>query len=342
MVLRDGSSPLARGLLTPKSDSSPWWRIIPARAGFTSASRSRTRSSPDHPRSRGVYRTELVDRCLSHGSSPLARGLRANSHRDAGILRIIPARAGFTYRDPAFFRITPDHPRSRGVYLCLPYWVITPPGSSPLARGLRGGRSVETDPGGIIPARAGFTEVPHDDGFDGQDHPRSRGVYRNPKMSTIRKAGSSPLARGLLRGLVNRIGSTRIIPARAGFTRNGSGRVPLIWDHPRSRGVYNDPITVGIAQWGSSPLARGLPEKMEERLDSVKDHPRSRGVYPVEITDTLSGHGSSPLARGLQPDAQPPQPPTRIIPARAGFTPSTFCPSSAARDHPRSRGVYQR
>ena len=52
--------------------------------------------------------------------------------------------------------------------------------------------------------------------------------------------------------------------------------------------------------------------------------------------------GSSPLARGL-----PAKPinfiiKTGIIPARAGFTSPTPCPGPALRDHPRSRGVYER
>ena len=50
-----GSSPLARGLqgtLVPKLG---WWRIIPARAGFTFPRCSLFLGRKDHPRSRGVY-----------------------------------------------------------------------------------------------------------------------------------------------------------------------------------------------------------------------------------------------------------------------------------------------
>ena len=50
-----GSSPLARGLPRPVSESIRFRRIIPARAGFTlGACRSSVRVW-DHPRSRGVY-----------------------------------------------------------------------------------------------------------------------------------------------------------------------------------------------------------------------------------------------------------------------------------------------
>ena len=50
--------------------------IIPARAGFTTPTRTLTRSFTDHPRSRGVYRSGSPLPEKNWGSSPLARGLR--------------------------------------------------------------------------------------------------------------------------------------------------------------------------------------------------------------------------------------------------------------------------
>ena len=50
-------------------------------------------------------------------------------------------------------------------------------GSSPLARGLRGGVLDGARPVGIIPARAGFTPPMGVSGRERGDHPRSRGVY---------------------------------------------------------------------------------------------------------------------------------------------------------------------
>ena len=50
-----GSSPLARGLLIVLSTLVADVRIIPARAGFTTASRPTSTRRWDHPRSRGVY-----------------------------------------------------------------------------------------------------------------------------------------------------------------------------------------------------------------------------------------------------------------------------------------------
>ncbi len=50
--------------------------------------------------------------------------------------------------------------------------------------------------------------------------------------------------------------------------------------------------------------------------------------------------GSSPLARGLLMSKHVHEYEDRIIPARAGFTPSCLASEARLRDHPRSRGVY--
>ena len=50
--------------------------------------------------------------------------------------------------------------------------------------------------------------------------------------------GSSPLARGLQPNRATTFFYFRIIPARAGFTRQGLPGFLWSGDHPRSRGVY--------------------------------------------------------------------------------------------------------
>ena len=154
------------------------------------------------------------------------------------------------------------------------------------------------------------------------------------------RKGSSPLARGLRapspwprrfpwdhprsRGvyvndaepLSDHLG---IIPARAGFTRSRAHRPLTPPDHPRSRGVYRHKTGRGDVAHGSSPLARGL---LFGRFS------------------TFHGKGSSPLARGLQRLRSMEARGRRIIPARAGFTPTARRRPTGQRDHPRSRGVY--
>ena len=113
----------------------------------------------DHPRSRGVYFSHVVSLSTKKGSSPLARGLPRKNRISKDVSGIIPARAGFTLT-PLLTRRSPwDHPRSRGVYYCQDSDIDDGQGSSPLARGLRITTTPLVSVTGIIPARAGCTDV---------------------------------------------------------------------------------------------------------------------------------------------------------------------------------------
>ena len=335
-----GSSPLARGLRDRVPRRPPKGGIIPARAGFTSY--DRTSAGP------------------ARGSSPLARGLRRTPDHGRLPARIIPARAGFTMSVMKSDYKLGDHPRSRGVYTGARDYGSPGPGSSPLARGLRRPLNSILRCTRIIPARAGFTSQDAPTCADRTDHPRSRGVYV-PVMMTVSPAfGSSPLARGLLKGTDIEAKKTGIIPARAGFTDTQTLLPRKVRDHPRSRGVYLSQLLGQRVILGSSPLARGLLHSGEHGDDACRiiparagftrsyqnhlqkywDHPRSRGVYLPVAWATSPWLGSSPLARGLHP-VQPRHPQRcRIIPARAGFTEGGGNGGGGGGDHPRSRGVY--
>ena len=134
-------------------------RIIPARAGFTVTDLTVIPPCQDHPRSRGVYYLILDSTVPIAGSSPLARGLRLSYWLAYDGSRIIPARAGFTNHLIGARDTTPDHPRSRGVYLSMYGFIMLAEGSSPLARGLLTAERCFIRDSGIIPARAGFTQV---------------------------------------------------------------------------------------------------------------------------------------------------------------------------------------
>ena len=213
-----GSSPLARGLQEAAAQHVDDDGIIPARAGFTPSVAGINRMAEDHPRSRGVYLAREYGVSMVLGSSPLARGLPARPPTSSDMPRIIPARAGFTRVRTSPWARARDHPRSRGVYLFAKYCCGLSPGSSPLARGLRGSVAPAVDNPGIIPARAGFTQERC--GLRGlqQDHPRSRGVYLSTTTTPSSQPGSSPLARGLHVASAAAAGGGGIIPARAGFT----------------------------------------------------------------------------------------------------------------------------
>ena len=93
-----GSSPLARGTrnchVAPGSDG----RLIPARAGNTSQALRYLSVRAAHPRSRGEHRPTSSWAGAVSGSSPLARGTRGIEEFDAWEMRLIPARAGNTWK----------------------------------------------------------------------------------------------------------------------------------------------------------------------------------------------------------------------------------------------------
>ena len=253
----------------------------------------------DHPRSRGVYNLGGSISPTDMGSSPLARGLLPHGHGGFPRGRIIPARAGFTHRSGLPLWVGQDHPRSRGVYPEFVANIDVEAGSSPLARGLHAPTRGHGAGAGIIPARAGFTASRMACVTHSKDHPRSRGVYDFAAWISATVPGSSPLARGLPSAIMISASGSGIIPARAGFTREHGTRNGRVADHPRSRGVYPSRIIQIPQEYGSSPLARGLPAVAlggaeesgiiparagftrlgRRRRITIEDHPRSRGVY---------------------------------------------------------------
>ena len=150
------------------------------------------------------------------------------------------------------------------------YWFVSSRlrGSSPLARGLLGLEGGERIGLRIIPARAGFTRCGTPPDTSPPDHPRSRGVYECEIMEIRNGRGSSPLARGLHDESCLDSDRSRIIPARAGFTRFIESTLLDNGDHPRSRGVYHLFLILKHFRVGSSPLARGLRQR--ELIEPVR------------------------------------------------------------------------
>ena len=175
----DGSSPLARGTPACCGGRTAIRRFIPARAGNTPTTRTRSGSRTVHPRSRGEHEAGASASRSATGSSPLARGTHAARADLAHRGRFIPARAGNTGGRRPCAAPASVHPRSRGEHQHYVLVVQGQAGSSPLARGTRGELRREPVAHRFIPARAGNTLMSAASHSGRAVHPRSRGEHES-------------------------------------------------------------------------------------------------------------------------------------------------------------------
>ena len=292
--------------------------LIPARAGNTAVPPMRRSPQRAHPRSRGEHMSPRAPHALSQGSSPLARGTRAETGTNIRIVGLIPARAGNTGQVPAQHQCCGAHPRSRGEhskYRRLPHraW-----GSSPLARGTPPELLKFRGVLGLIPARAGNTLASAPYAGRERAHPRSRGEHTRLRSLTTAPKGSSPLARGTQSPDNRPHHGWGLIPARAGNTNPHALACGGTGAHPRSRGEHMGRLAALRGSRGSSPLARGTPSAptrifalsgliparagntgcSQRGCTPQRAHPRSRGEHSCPAAGESQCSGSSPLARG--------------------------------------------
>ena len=174
---------------------------------------------------------------------------------------LIPARAGSTSDPEPGESAAGAHPRSRGEHQPEIVRLEVPAGSSPLARGTLENTLQYVEDAGLIPARAGNTPRRPPPRMNPRAHPRSRGEHGLFMYEPPPAMGSSPLARGTLEGVGNRVSDIGLIPARAGNTSKISRIGDVERAHPRSRGEHHGDRAGGRPPWGSSPLARGTQRR---------------------------------------------------------------------------------
>ena len=187
-----------------------------------------------------------------------------------------------------------------------------------------------------------------------------RGEYNDWNTDKATEQGSPPLARGIPLYLSDEDKEMGITPACAGNTTMEATLQLGIRDHPRLRGEYQAQFFPLVAESGSPPLARGIPDVilsivflngitpacagntvgavLEQRY--LWDHPRLRGEYTEYNNRKKQQSGSPPLARGILIQRRKDSFVKRITPACAGNTLELFGGIGSPRDHPRLRGEY--
>ena len=132
-------------------------------------------------------------------------------------------------------------------------------------------------------------------------------------------------------------------------------------DHPRACGANLASSRFHNGLPGSSPRVRGKPHSncglsamrriiparagqtppRQRPARGMTDHPRACGANVAQFPAGTYSYGSSPRVRGKQRQVGDRQGQRRIIPARAGQTPSTAAKCSMQADHPRACGANQ-
>ncbi len=195
-----GSSPHARGARGLHLPVPARPRLIPACAGSTASSGAGPHRFRAHPRMRGEHTSSRARNVSFHGSSPHARGAR-HARCDCGRRTgLIPACAGSTVRDSQSALPRGAHPRMRGEHRAGMTEGTRSNGSSPHARGARSPLIWESPRSRLIPACAGSTMGLELGPFALRAHPRMRGEHVGLVHVGLPVQGSSPHARGALRG----------------------------------------------------------------------------------------------------------------------------------------------
>ena len=112
-----GSSPRVRGTRRENVASQLFEGIIPACAGNTACSMSRSPMSGDHPRVCGEHRYGKLRMVSTAGSSPRVRGTHNGAKLEAQFCGIIPACAGNTVGVDVDAERPWDHPRVCGEHV---------------------------------------------------------------------------------------------------------------------------------------------------------------------------------------------------------------------------------
>ena len=213
-------------------------------------------------------------------------------------------------------------------------------GSSPPARGARYREFHAHRGAGIIPACAGSTRRQHGGEWCSSDHPRLRGEHADQVFGSTNVTGSSPPARGARKVPPGTHCAAGIIPACAGSTRASDSIVRRAsGSSPPARGARGRHRRRHC--WRRIiPACAGSTHALDEIYVSRRDHPRLRGEHRSSSAVSHGANGSSPPARGAHAVRLRSRLSNGIIPACAGSTEPSGCPSAWRGDHPRLRGEH--
>ncbi len=259
-------------------------RFIPARAGNTPGTTTKSGGQSVHPRASGEHHIGPKRPNWGSGSSPRERGTPWPNAEVLAAARFIPARAGNT---------------RQGVEGCQ-----QASGSSPRERGTHTCRRATCRRSRFIPARAGNTSGASTRPAFTAVHPRASGEHESGLRPIDSGHGSSPRERGT--HLRDRFGGRvhRFIPARAGNTQSAHRPRRPSPVHPRASGEHAARASFSGRCSGSSPRERGTPCGVVAVAEGQRFIPARAGNTVIQL-ETLLGSSVHPRASGEHRDQGP-------------------------------------
>ena len=255
-------------------------------------------------------------------------------------MRITPAGAGKTKKEPRTQCYRSDHPRGCGENGAHARRWCCEMGSPPRMRGKQKQKWKKETHTGITPADAGKTRRQSVSLSLPLDHPRGCGENHEGKVVSAVHQGSPPRMRG--KPVTKQLWHRRvgITPADAGKTRHAMLAANRRWDHPRGCGENGAIKDSGNRTKGSPPRMRGKRAIDEFRkafpgitpADAGKtglftcskmrteDHPRGCGENSFSPYSQIGQIGSPPRMRGKPIKYSNIIISCRITPADAGKT----------------------
>ena len=113
-------------------------------------------------------------------------------------------------------------------------------------------------------------------------HPRAGGENGCFTSHDVVAGGSSPRGRGKLSAAIDRLFNVRLIPARAGKTRDIHRPDAEQRAHPRAGGENGSVEIQGIKKLGSSPRGRGKPRSQTPAMGAKRLIPARAGKTLIE------------------------------------------------------------
>ena len=156
-LIPSGSSPRGRGKRAERRQIVRRWRLIPAWAGKTTASKLSLPPATAHPRVGGENGGCEGREAERAGSSPRGRGKPGSLMTVHMTVRLIPAWAGKTGPQFSGHALGKAHPRVGGENPSEVQFLESRAGSSPRGRGKPVAGTPNEPVGGLIPAWAGKT-----------------------------------------------------------------------------------------------------------------------------------------------------------------------------------------